>query len=36
LALEFYDRLREEDKAKIDAVRNGHGVGSQPRTERPS
>jgi hypothetical protein len=36
LALEFYDRLREEDKAKIDAVRNGHGVGSEPPKERPS
>jgi hypothetical protein len=28
LALEFYGRLREEDRAKIDAVRNGNGVAS--------
>ena len=27
LALDFYDRLRDEDKAKIDALRNGNGVG---------
>lgn len=34
LALEFYHRLREEDKAKIDAVRNGHRVGSDSEMER--
>jgi hypothetical protein len=34
LALKFYDRLGEEDKAKIDAARNGNGVESGSGMER--
>jgi hypothetical protein len=33
LALDFYNRLREEDRAKIDAIRNGHRLGSDSGME---
>lgn len=34
LAFEFYNSLREEDRAKIDAVRNGSGCESGSGRER--
>jgi hypothetical protein len=33
LALDFYNRLGEEDRAKIDAVRNGHRLGPEAEIE---
>lgn len=34
LALEFYERLGEEDKVKIDAVRNGDEIWHGPGAEK--